>query len=67
MRDEIKVLIAEHKMAMMEVRSLLEELSQIDEVKLSYQEYEALKELKSNYLMEVSMRELFIGQLEGLL
>ena len=67
MRDEIKVLIKEHKMAMMEVRSLLEELSQIDEVKLSYQEELSLKELKSSHEEAYRLYGIFIDQLEGLL
>jgi hypothetical protein len=67
MRDEIQSLIKEHKIAIMEVNMLLEELSQIDESKTSYQEEVALKELKSSHSEELRMRGIFVDQLNNLL
>jgi len=67
MRDEIRALIESHKIGKLECKSLLEELNQIDDIKLSYQEDIALKELKSRYSEEYAWRGVIIGQLEDLL
>ena len=67
MKNKIQELIEHHKTAKTEVKNLLEELSQVDEVKLSYQEEVALKELRAKYSEEYSMRGIFIDELENLL
>lgn len=67
MRDEIQALIKEYKIATMEVNMLLEELSQIDDTKLSYQEEISLKELKSSHEEAYRLYGQFIDQLENLL
>jgi len=67
MRDEIQALIKEYKIAIMEINMLLEELSQIDDTKLSYQEEISLKELKSSHEEAYRLYGIFLDQLEGLL
>lgn len=67
MKQKIQELINSHKLAKMECYSLLEELSQIDTTKLSYQEEDALNELKMKNTEELYYRQLFIQDLESLL
>ncbi|GEM_PF-5520425 len=67
MKEKIKELIQHHTNSRIEIKNLLEELSQVDEVKLSYQEEVALKELRAKYSEEYSMRGIFIDELENLL
>lgn len=67
MKEKIQELIDHHKTAKMECYNLLEELSQIDTTKLSYQEENALKELKTKNNDELYFRQLFIQDLESLL
>ena len=63
----IQQLIDHHKSSKQEVYMMLEELSQIDEDKISYQEYNALNDLKVKYEEEMSLRSSFITDLEDLL
>lgn len=67
MKDKILELIRHHREAKIECNNLLEELSQIDSSKLSYQEDEALEESRIKYREESAWRGVFISQLEYLL
>ncbi len=67
MKNKILELIRHHREAKQEVNMLLEELSQIESSKLSYQEDEALESLKVRYENESAWRGVFLSQLEDLL
>ncbi len=67
MKEKIQELIKHQTDSRNEVRSLLEELSQIDVDKISYQEFNSLNELKVKYEEEMNLRSSFITDLENLL
>ena len=67
MKEKIQQLIESQKLAKNEVHILIEELSQIDEDKISYQEFNSLNELKAKYTEELELRLVFINELEDLL
>lgn len=67
MKERIQELIKHQTNSRNEVRSLLEELNQIDADKISYQEYNSLNELKVKYEEEMSLRSSFITDLENIL
>lgn len=67
MKEQIKELIHHHKEARQEVFSLLEELSRIDDSKLSHKEKDILIESKIKLSEEYDMRGLFITDLKNLI
>lgn len=67
MKEKIKELIQHHTNSKNEISSMLEELNQIDNSKLSYQEIDSLEESKLKLLDELYFRSLFISDLENLL
>lgn len=67
MKQKIEELIKHHKTAKLEVFTMLEELSQIDESKLDYKEIDSLRYSKIRYSEEVYFRQLFIQELKDLL
>lgn len=67
MKEKIKGLIAQQKLRKDEVKSLLEELFQIDDNKLSDKDKEQLENSKQVLEVERNLRLSFIFELEDLL
>jgi len=67
MKEEIQQLIQQHIEARMELNGLLEELSKVDDSKLSKAEKNALNKAILINEMENGMRLVFLNQLESLL
>ena len=67
MKEKIQELIKHHINSKNEVNSLLEELNQIDNSKLSLQEIDDLQSLINRYTEESCWRGVFISQLQDLL
>jgi len=67
MKEKIQELIAQHKIYKEEVHILLQELSLYDYDKLDMYEVEALELRRSFLTEELSLRNSFISDLEGIL
>ena len=67
MKQKILDLIAQQKLSKQECNMMIEELNQINNSKISKEEYKDLQELKSKYIEESDWRAVFISQLESLL
>ena len=67
MKEKIEELIISYKQYKFECQCLLEELSQIDGSKLSYQEIDSLEESKLKLLEEAYWRSVMLSDLENLL
>lgn len=67
MVNKIKFLIEHNKSAKEEVWSMLNDLSNINDSKMSVEDREALLISKAELQKEYDMREMFIGELNSLL
>lgn len=67
MKNKIQDLIQQHKLSKLEVNTLIEELNQVSDTKMSKDDYSDLTELKLRYIEEVGLRTVFISELESLL
>jgi hypothetical protein len=67
MKEKIENLIQQYRESRVEVWSLLEELSQVDNSKLDYKEADSLQSLKTRYEEEYTWKGIFISELENIL
>lgn len=67
MKERVEDLIEHHRMALHEVKNILDELSKIDKVKMSQDENNSLILMITRYQEERDMRKIFLDDLQDLL
>jgi len=67
MKQKILDLISQHKLSKLECNMMIEELNQIDNNKITKEEYKDLQDLKAKYIEESAWRAVFINQLEAII